>query len=138
MSALSRNTRRLAALKRDDFLGVKTFREVQMSSSTEHKPEWVPVDFESATIQTNPSKSKVLIVKGQTPSSSSEGSPVKLQPVKYVVRPEYWRIDVLWDRADAIFQSLNSYEAPPLDLTGVTGTKGIEVVGKDRSEKIDV
>ena len=108
-----------------------------MSSSTEHKPEWVPVDFESATIQTNPPKSKMLTVKGQTPSSSSEGSPVKLQPVKYVVQPEYWRIDVLWDRADAIFQSLNSYEAS-LDLTGVTGTKGIEVVGKHSNKKIDV
>jgi len=109
-----------------------------MTSNNNHVPNWAPLDFTSARIETRASDgSKTLVVSGDKPSDSSEGSPVKLVPESYGNRPDYWRIQVLWDRADAIFQTVAPFETR-LDLAGYYGTKGVEVWGKDRGQRIDV
>jgi len=111
-----------------------------MSSSPTagHVPKWVAVDFESATVSAGKTPdSFVLTVTGHTSSSSSLGCPVKLSAAKYVTQPEYWRIEVLWDCADAIFQSLCDFSVS-IPLDGIRGKQGIEVVGRKRHEQINV
>ena len=102
--------------------------------STDH--QWVSVDFEKAELHNSGSHgARVLTVTGNTPSSSVRGCPIKLVPATYSSQPEYWRVEVLWDRADAIFQSICPFEASvPID--DIRGTKGIEVVGKTRVERL--
>ncbi len=104
-----------------------------MGSGKTHEPKWVLVDFTSVNIEPQPDGSKVIVVKGETPSCSSFGNPVKLEPAAYVVKPDYWRIELLWDRAEAIFQTVEPFEAR-LNLQGVSGTKGVEIVGRSRAE----
>ena len=108
------------------------------SSAAGETAEWVPVNFEKAEILPGAKPgSHILKVTGHTPSASGDGCPVKLQPSVYVVQPEYWRIEVMWNRHNAIFQSLCAYEVSiPLDR--FQGKKGIEVVGEDNSEKITI
>jgi hypothetical protein len=106
-----------------------------MSQNSSTSAQWVPVDFTSATIIGAGSNNAELVVTGETPSSSSTGNPVKLEPEQYIAQPEYWRIEVLWNRANSIFPTVSPFEARLL-LRGVLGRKGIEVVGKTRNEKI--
>jgi hypothetical protein len=56
---------------------------------------------------------------------------------KYLVQPAYWEISVEWDEAGAIYQALSPYHVS-LPLDGILGSKGIEVVGLRKSEKINV
>jgi hypothetical protein len=56
---------------------------------------------------------------------------------KYFVQPEYWQISVEWDRAEAILQSVTPCKVS-LPLAGVLGSNGVDVVGRDKSEKTDV
>jgi hypothetical protein len=97
---------------------------------------WVLVDFEKAEVGPgSKAGSLVLTVTGNTPSSSPSGTEVKLSPVAYVTQPDFWRIEVLWDRAGAIFQSLHPYSVS-MPVDGVRGEQGVEVVGRTRSEKV--
>jgi hypothetical protein len=97
---------------------------------------WVAVDFESAAV-IDENGVKTLVVRGETTSSSATGSEVRLSPVDYFAQPEYWRIEVLWNRADAILTVMTPYQAR-LSLESRTGSKGIEVFGKEKSVKIDI
>jgi hypothetical protein len=108
------------------------------SSTTDDAPEWVPVNFEKAVVLPGEKPgSHILKVTGQTPSASGDGCPVKLEPAVYIVQPDYWRIEILWNRHNAIFQSLCPYTVTiPLDR--FRGKKGIEVVGESNSEKITI
>ncbi len=107
-----------------------------MNSMVDHEPKWVPVDFTSAEIDINSSTgSKMLVIRGETPRSG--GGLVKLAPATYVTKPDYWRIDVLWDAANAIFPSLEPFKVKQ-DLASVTGTKRVEVIGRTRKETIRV
>jgi hypothetical protein len=107
------------------------------TSDSAHEAEWVLVNFEKVEILPGEKAGqRILKVTGNTPSGSGNGCPVKLAPAVYVTRPEYWKFEVLWDRRDAIFQSLCSYEVSiPLHFLG---TKGVEIVGCAHSEKIEV
>lgn len=107
-----------------------------MNEPTKPQPHWISVDFATAKIETDPTtKVRTLVVKGDTPSASSDGNTVKLEPVHYVVQPDFWRVQVMWDDTNSLFQTLTPYEAK-LDLKGASGKKGVEVVGESRSEKI--
>ena len=101
--------------------------------STDH--QWVGVDFDKAEIHTEGGHGAVLTVTGNTPSSSARGCPVKLVPATYSAQPEFWRVEVLWDRADAIFQALCPFEVS-IAIDDIRGTRGIEVVGGTRSEQL--
>ncbi|HLJ87768.1 MAG TPA: hypothetical protein VKZ53_13160 [Candidatus Angelobacter sp.] len=108
------------------------------TSDSRHEADWIPVDFEKAEIAAGDRPgAHILRVRGNTPSGSAAGCPVKLEPQMYVTQPEYWQIQVLWDRREAIFPSLCSYDVSiPLDT--IRGTKGVEVTGSNRSLKIDI
>jgi len=93
--------------------------------------DWHPVDFETASVD---AAFVTLTVSGNMPNMGSKLG-VKLQPRVYVDRPEYWAIDVLWDRDGALFTSLAPYTVT-LDLKACTGSAGIEVVGKRSALKI--
>jgi hypothetical protein len=81
----------------------------------------------------------VLVVSGQTPVP---GMDVALVPVMYVSQPEYWAIQVVGSVSDAPRPMQPIAGGSPyrveLALTGVTGTKGVDVVGADQTERIDV
>ena len=97
------------------------------------------IDFAKATVEQVPSTATSpryrLTVTGTKPSISQS---VSLVPVTYIQQPEYWLIEVVaCDPPEAGLPATGPYTAT-LDLTGVLGTKGIEVYGATRSERIDV
>ena len=97
---------------------------------------WI-IDFEKADVITLRSfpPQHVLVVSGTKPYANMK---VELQPRIYVRQPEYWEIEVVGSLPGGIgIPALAPYTVS-LPLAGVMGTKGIEVVGATRSEKIDV
>lgn len=97
-----------------------------------------PLDFERAIIEQGDAKGATaqwnLTVNGMV-----SGGHAALRPVTYIQQPDYWMIEV-----DVCSQPGVSYPAAffpytvTLDLTGVLGTKGVEVKGASRSERLDV
>lgn len=75
----------------------------------------------------------LLIVEGEKPNQLVD---VVLRPMTYVVRPEYWEIEVLGCLAPEASDLKKRYEAK-LDLTAYLGTRGIALVGRTVAEKID-
>ncbi|GGO66928.1 hypothetical protein [Nonomuraea cavernae] len=62
---------------------------------------------------------------------------VRLSPLVYVQRPEYWGIEVIGMLPGIGLPALAPYtESLPLD--SVLGTKGIEVIGAATRETFDV
>ena len=104
-----------------------------------HTPRWVPADFDTALLEADPaSGSYVLKVAGilhQTGELCLK--PRLIAAKKYLVQPEYAEIKVEFDAADAIFPEEESYKAS-LSLTGICGSKGVEVVGRSKSMKVDL
>jgi hypothetical protein len=97
------------------------------------------IDFEKATVTPKPSPATSpryeLTVTGKTPSMSQR---VKLVPVTYIRQPEYWAIQVSACHVGDVLLPAEGRFSATLDLTGSLGTQGIEVVGKTRSQKIDL
>jgi hypothetical protein len=62
---------------------------------------------------------------------------VELAPLVYIRQPEYWEIEVLGRLSGIGLPALAPYTAA-LRLAGVTGTKGVEVVGATRRARFDV
>lgn len=79
--------------------------------------------------------SLVLTVSGDKPRDAQGGAKVKLEPAAYEVQPEYWKIEVLWDPANANVPFVTPFKVS-LPLDGIRGTKGIEVVGQTKKQKI--
>jgi hypothetical protein len=76
----------------------------------------------------------ILIVSGKKPYLNMR---VLLAPLTYVRQPEYWGIEVLGCIPGIGLPAIGAYsEFLPLD--GVLGTKGIEVIWADGTEKIPV
>jgi hypothetical protein len=90
-----------------------------------------------------------LMVSGQKPYAWMA---VSLVPLMYVSQPQYWGIQVVGsrpavdpaepDQPDEPQITQPIYEPLPytveLDLAGVTGTSGVEVIGATHTEKLDV
>jgi hypothetical protein len=77
-----------------------------------------------------------LVVSGLLPAPGTE---VSLVPLTYVSRPQYWGIQVVG--------TIGARPAPAdgpapyrveLDLAGITGTEGVEVIGASSTEKVPV
>lgn len=77
----------------------------------------------------------VLAVSGRKPYANME---VRLEPRVYVQQPEYWAIEVIGQLPGGIGLPVVTPYTVSLPLTGIIGTKGIEVVGADRSERRDL
>ena len=94
------------------------------------------IDFNTAqviTLKTFPPR-HVLIVSGEKPYLNME---VSLVPLVYIRQPEYWGIEVVGCLPEIGLPATAPY-AVRLDLAGTIGTRGIEVMGANRSEKIDI
>lgn len=63
---------------------------------------------------------------------------VDLIPLVYIRQPEYWGIEVTGCLPAGIGLPTTAPYIASLPLNGIIGTRGIEVIGATRSEKISV
>jgi hypothetical protein len=94
------------------------------------------IDFDSArviTLRTQPPR-HVLVVSGEKPYFNME---VALSPLVYIRQPEYWGIEVVGSLPEVGLPVVTPY-TEHRELNGTIGTRGIEVIGASRSEKIDI
>jgi hypothetical protein len=63
---------------------------------------------------------------------------VDLTPLVYIRQPEFWGIEVIGRLPGGIGLPTTAPYTASLPLNGITGTKGVEVIGATRSEKISV
>jgi len=95
------------------------------------------IDFERAQILTLESfpPQFVLRVTGTKPFLNME---VQLVPLMFVQQPEFWGIEVVGRLPGGIgLPALAPYDVS-IPLSGIIGTKGIEVIGASRSKRIRV
>ncbi len=76
----------------------------------------------------------VLIVSGTKPYLNMK---VSLRPRTYIQQPEYWGIEMVGCPPGFGLPALAPYTVS-IRLAGFIGTKGIEVIGATRSEKIEL
>ena len=76
----------------------------------------------------------ILIVFGTKPYLNMT---VELSPLVYIRRPEYWGIEVVGSLPGIGLPTTAPYTVA-LPLDGILGTKGIEVIGASRKQKINV
>ena len=95
------------------------------------------LDFDRAEILTLESfpPQFVLAVSGTAPVFNLR---VELVPRIYIRQPEYWGIEVAGCLSGTIFLPAQRPFSVTLGLSGVTGTRGVEVIGATRSEELDV
>jgi hypothetical protein len=75
-----------------------------------------------------------LIVSGTKPYLNME---VRLTPLIYIRQPEYWGIEVIGILPGIGLPTTAPYHVH-ISLAGITGTKGIEVIGARKRKKINV
>ncbi|MGW6917910.1 hypothetical protein ACWGB8_29445 [Kitasatospora sp. NPDC054939] len=76
----------------------------------------------------------ILVVSGEMPYVNMT---VRLSPLVYVERPEYWGIEVVGSLPGIGLPTTAPYTVS-LPLDGILGTRGIEVIGANRTEQIAV
>ena len=76
----------------------------------------------------------ILLVSGTKPYVNMT---VELSPLVYIRRPEYWGIEVIGSLPGIGLPTTAPYTVA-LPLDGIIGTKGIEVIGAKKKQKIDV
>jgi hypothetical protein len=97
-----------------------------------------PGDFERATVapagdEGSPGHWKLTVSGMETQGSTY------LLPVTYVRQPAYWEINVqVCGDPDAGYPTAFFPYTRTIDLTGVIGSKGVQVVGANKSEQLAV
>ena len=76
----------------------------------------------------------ILIVTGTKPCLNMT---VKLSPLIYIRQPVYWGIEVIGSLPGFCLPALAPYTVS-IPLGSITGTKGIEVIGANKRQKIVV
>jgi hypothetical protein len=93
------------------------------------------IDFETAEVRPGfVTGTFILVVSGTKPYANMT---VELRPLIYIRRPAYWGIEVVGCLPGFGLPALAPYTVA-LPLDGVTGTRGIEVLGATRSRRIAV
>jgi hypothetical protein len=108
-----------------------------MSESAPPAPASRIIEFDQAeavSLMISPPPPPMLVVTGHKPFANME---VTLNPVRYIRRPEYWVIEVIGSMPPIGQPAVVPYTVE-LDLTGVIGTEGIEVVGAGHTERIEI
>lgn len=93
------------------------------------------INFDSAEVVGDFPGGNLLIVRGEAPCLNME---VSLLPLIYIECPEYWGIEVIGSLPGSICLTAMKPYVLVLPLAGITGSKGIEVLGARRSEQIEV
>jgi hypothetical protein len=75
-----------------------------------------------------------LIVSGTKPYLNMQ---VRLSPLIYIRKPEYWGIEVIGTLSGIGLPALAPYHVF-ISLDGIIGTKGIEVIGATKRKKIKI
>lgn len=93
------------------------------------------IHFDSAEVVSDFPGGYTLIVRGEAPCLNME---VSLSPLIYIDCPEYWGIEVIGSlRGNICLTAMKPYVVA-IPLNGITGSRGIEVLGPRRSERIEV
>jgi hypothetical protein len=94
------------------------------------------IDFEKAEVVPGiVPNTFILIVSGVKPYTNMK---VSLVPLVYIKQPDFWGIEVVASLPGGIgLPALGPYTVS-LPLDGIRGTKGIEVIGATKTEKIKV
>jgi hypothetical protein len=109
------------------------------SSSLSSVPNGRIIDFERAELRRVPFQDSLYLwVSGSLPGPGFEA---KLAPRLYHGRPDYWDIEVAVVTAKAANDageelSLNFERSVP--LTGITGNRGITVIGASQVKRIEI
>jgi hypothetical protein len=116
----------------------------QDQMTAEHLKQWEArpparacrlLDFDKAEVRPGlVPRTFILIVSGTKPYANMS---VELRPLTYVQQPEYWGIEVVGCLPGFGLPVVAPYTAS-LPLDGVTGRRGIEVLGATRREKLEV
>ncbi|MGQ0443749.1 MAG: hypothetical protein ACT4O2_01125 [Beijerinckiaceae bacterium] len=94
------------------------------------------IDFEQAEVRPGfVPGTYILIVRGTKPYLNME---VTLTPLVYIKQPEFWGIEVTGCLPGGLGLPATAPYIASLPLNGILGTKGIEVIGATRTEKIPV
>ncbi|MGB5687437.1 MAG: hypothetical protein WBM35_16635 [Candidatus Electrothrix sp.] len=112
---------------------IKAFHELPLSRGCRL------VDFEQTGIVTLWEDVHVLIITGKVFASGVVE--VKLVPYQYVEQPEYWEIEVVGGCSSRVKDALPGLSPEPMwttaiNLKGIMGTLGVEVIGASKREKI--
>jgi hypothetical protein len=75
-----------------------------------------------------------LVVTGRKPYLNMQAH---LSPLIYIRRPEFWGIEVIGTLSGIGLPVMTPYHVS-IPLQGITGTKGIEVIGATKRKKIKV
>jgi hypothetical protein len=95
------------------------------------------IDFERAdvvSLMIYPPPPPTLVVAGEKPFANMQ---VSLNPLSYAQTPEYWGIEVVGSTPEIGQPAIVPYVVE-LNLTGYIGTLGIEVIGANRTERIEL
>lgn len=94
------------------------------------------IDFDTANVVSTRSipPQHFLSVSGTKPYMNMH---VELSPLVYIRQPEYWGIEVVGSLPGVGLPATAPYSVS-LRLGGIMGTKGIEVIGANRTETIDI
>lgn len=90
--------------------------------------------FDSHEIQ-HKASGRWLVVKGEAPCLNMQ---VGLEPFYYIEKPDYWQIELVGSVPGGVgLEAVQPFETAIL-LDNVLGHKGVELIGRDRSERIDI
>lgn len=93
------------------------------------------IDFEKVEIRPGiVNNTWFAVVSGMKPWLNME---VRLIPLVYIRQPEYWGIEVVGCLPGIGLPVVAPYVVS-IPLGGITGTKGIEIIGATRTEKREV
>jgi hypothetical protein len=94
------------------------------------------IDFETSTVRPGIVPGTFfLTVTGQKPCLNMR---VELIPLVYIAQPDYWSIEVVGCLPGGICLTAMAPYTVSIPLHGITGKKGIEVVGATRRQRHDV
>jgi hypothetical protein len=94
------------------------------------------IDFEKAEVRPGiVNGTWFLVVTGNAPCANMR---VELVPLVYIQRPDYWGIEVIASLPGPFCLPQIKPFTEILPLNGILGTKGIEVIGATKKQKIEV
>lgn len=129
MVTKSRKAKSSRSSKSSESSGPQALAESQVSQSVRR------INFDRAEVRPGfVPKTYFLIVAGTKPYLNMQ---VHLSPLIYIRKPEYWGIEVIGTLPGIGLPATAPYHVS-IPLDGITGTKGIEVIGATKRKKINV
>ncbi len=92
------------------------------------------INFTTARVVHTKPTGYVLVVSGTKPYLNMQ---VHLSPLIYIIQPDYWGIEVVGILPTIGLPTTAPYQVHTR-LAGITGKKGVEVIGANKRKKINV